>query len=292
MTGLLIATLDGKLHPDDQPLLRADELGALRGDGVFETTLAVEGVPRDLDEHLARLATSAKMLDIDLPAGPEWHPAIDAVLAAWRAAGGDAEMVLRLLGTRGPESTGAPTCWVMGSAVAQDTRRQRSGARIRTLARGFTGSEVADMPWLLPGAKTLSYAINMAAIRHAKSLGDDDVVFIGSDDTVLEGPTATVVLADGDSLVTPPRDGVLDGITVRRLFAAAEAAGWSVAYQPVEPARLLAAEGAYLLSSVRLLTPIVAVDGTERAVGPRSRELSELLGVQWGAGAAPSTTGA
>ncbi len=292
MTGLLIATLDGRLHPDDQPLLRADELGALRGDGVFETTLAVEGVPRDLDEHLARLATSAKMLDIDLPAGPEWHPAIDAVLAAWRAAGGDAEMVLRLLGTRGPESTGAPTCWVMGSAVAQDTRRQRSGARIRTLARGFTGSEVADMPWLLPGAKTLSYAINMAAIRHAKSLGDDDVVFIGSDDTVLEGPTATVVLADGDSLVTPPRDGVLDGITVRRLFAAAEAAGWTAAYQPVEPARLLAAEGAYLLSSVRLLTPIVAVDGTERAVGPRSRELSELLGVQWGAGAAPSTTGA
>jgi 4-amino-4-deoxychorismate lyase len=292
VTGLLIATLDGKLHPADLPLLRADELGALRGDGVFETTLAVDGVPRDLDEHLARLATSAKMLDIDLPDGLQWHPGIDAVLAAWRTAGGAPEMVLRLLGTRGPESTGAPTCWVMGSTVAKETRRQRAGARIRTLARGFTGSEVERMPWLLPGAKTLSYAVNMAAVRHAKSLGDDDVVFIGSDDTVLEGPTATVVLADGDSLVTPPRDGVLDGITVRRLFGAAEAAGWQTSYTTVTPDRLLSAEGAYLLSSVRLLTPIVAVDGTARPVGPRTRELAQLLGVQRDDEAVPSATDA
>lgn len=278
VTETLIATLDGELHPADQPMLRADDLGVLRGDGVFETTLAVDGVPRDLDEHLARLATSAKMLDLELPGAADWDPAVQAVLDAWRAADGDSEMVLRLLGTRGPEHGGAATCWAMGGPVAESVRAQRSGARIRTLARGFTGVEVAEMPWLLPGAKTLSYGINMAALRHAKSLGDDDVVFIGTDGTVLEGPTATVVLADGDALVTPPRAGVLDGITVRRLFGAAENAGWQTSYATVTPDRLLSAEGAYLLSSVRLLTPIVAIDGTSRPVGPRTGELSALLG--------------
>ncbi len=279
MTDLLIATLDGELHPADQPLLRADDLGALRGDGVFETTLAVDGVPRDLDDHLARLATSAKMLDLELPGAADWQPAIEAVLAAWRAAGGESEMVLRLLGTRGPEHGDAPTCWVLGGPVAESTLVQRAGARICTLARGFTGSEVADMPWLLPGAKTLSYGINMAAVRHAKSRGDDDVLFIGNDGTVLEGPTSTLVLADGEQLVSPPREGVLDGITVRRLFAAAENAGWKTSFAPVTPDRLLSAEGAYLLSSVRLLTPIVSVDGTSRAVGPRTDALAALLGV-------------
>ncbi len=275
----MIATLDGALHPADQPLLRADDLGALRGDGVFETTLAVDGVPRDLDDHLARLGTSAKMLDLELPGAAQWHPAIEAVLAAWRAAGGESEMVLRLLGTRGPEYGDAPTCWVMGGSVAESTIVQRAGARVCTLARGFTGSEVADMPWLLPGAKTLSYGINMAAIRHAKSRGDDDVLFIGNDGTVLEGPTSTLMLADGDQLVTPPRDGVLDGITVRRLFGAAENAGWKTGFAPITPDRLLSAEGAYLLSSVRLLTPIVSVNGTSRVVGPRTDVLAALLGV-------------
>lgn len=277
MTDTLLATLDGILHPIDAPLLRADDLGFLRGDGVFETTLALDGVPRDLDEHLERLAISAKLLDFSVPADAEWQIGIDAVLAAWRAAGGAPQMTLRLIATRGPEHGGGPTCLVMGSDIAGAMIGQREGVRIRTLARGFGGAEVAGMPWLLPGAKTLSYAVNMAAIRHAKSLGDDDVVFVGSDGLLLEGPTATVILAEGDTLTTPRRDGVLDSITARRLFAAAEGAGWTTRYADVTPDRLLSAEGAYLVSSVRLLAPMVSVDGTVRPVGPRSAELSALL---------------
>lgn len=289
VTDLIIATLDGALHPADQPLLRPDDVGVLRGDGVFETTLVVDGIPRDLDEHLARLAASAGMIDLQLPAAADWRRGIEAVLDR----GPDtvtapetvpvsemlpvSEMVLRLIATRGPDNGSGPTCYVTGGPLADSIRAQRIGVRIRTLERGFAGSAVAAMPWLLPGAKTLSYAINMAAVRHAQSLGDQDVVFIGTDGAVLEGPTATVVLADGNTLRTPPRDGILDGITVRRLFTAAERAGWSTSYEQIRPDRLLAAEGAYLLSSARLLAPIVGVDGTARAIGPRTAELADLL---------------
>lgn len=277
MTETFIATLDGALHRADEPLLRPDDLGVLRGDGVFETTLAIDGVPRDLPEHLERLAISAKLLDFSVPGEVEWHAAVEAVLRAWAGAGGDREMTLRLMATRGPESGGAPTCLVIGSDVAAATLQQRSGVRIRVLERGFRGADVAAMPWLLPGAKTLSYAVNMAAIRHARALGDDDVMFVGTDGTVLEGPTSTLVLHEGDRLVTPPRDGILDGITVRRLFAAAGAAGWTTAHESITPDRLLSADGAYVASSVRLLSPVVAVDGTPRDAGPRTAELQQLL---------------
>jgi 4-amino-4-deoxychorismate lyase len=276
VTELIVATLDGVLHPADQPLLRPDDVGVLRGDGVFETTLAVDGEPRDLDQHLARLAVSAKMIDLQLPGDADWRIGIDAVLHAWTPLP-DGQMVLRLIATRGPEHADEPSCYVTGAPLSEATRAARDGVRIRTLARGFAGAEIAAMPWLLPGAKTLSYGINMAAMRHAQSLGDHDVVFVGTDGTVLEGPTATVVLADGTTLTTPPRDGILDGITVRRLFAAADNAGWTTRYADVSPDRLLTADGAYLLSSARILAPIVSVDGTARPVGPRTAELAELL---------------
>ena len=65
-----------------------------------------------------------------------------------------------------------------------------------TLARGLPADGAADMPWLLAGAKTLSYALNMAALRHAERHGAGDVIFVSSDGYILEGPRSTVVIAD------------------------------------------------------------------------------------------------
>ena len=113
------------------------------------------------------------------------------------------------------------------AAVAQRT----AGVRTLLLDRGLSGPQVAAAPWLLAGAKTLSYAINMAALRYAVAHDADDVIFVGSDGAILEAPTATVVVANGRALLTPPLDGVLDGITVVRLIRAAQAAGWETAYR-------------------------------------------------------------
>lgn len=258
----IVSRLDGVLVPPTLGLLRPDDLGVLRGDGVFETTLAVGGSPRDLDEHLARMQTSARMIDLALPKPDDWRPAIRRVLSGWT---GGAEMVLRLIATRGPEDGGEPTCYVIGSALAQATAAGRAGIRVLLLERGFHGVDVAAKPWLLVGAKTLSYAVNMAAGRYARSHGADDVIFTDTDGTVLEGPTSTVFVAKGRSLTTPPREGILDGITGRRLLRVAEAAGWSTAVRPLTVDELRSADALYLTSSTRILAPVVAIDGAPRA---------------------------
>lgn len=270
----LIALLDGTLIPAEAPLLRGDDVGVLRGDGVFEATLVVGGRPRDLSEHLARLAVSASMVELELPGPDAWRAGIAAVVGAWR---GGREMALRLTATRGPESGEGPTCFVSGGALAESSIRQRTGLRVRVLARGIVGREVAAAPWLLAGAKTLSYAVNMAAQRYAKADGADDVIFVGTDGAVLEGPTSSVVVANGRTLVTPPPDGILDGITVRRLFGAAEAAGYAIKVDRLTPGDLADADGLWLASSVRLLAPVVAIDGAARPIGPQHAELGRLL---------------
>ena len=59
MAMAVLVTLDGQVHDPSAPLLYADELAAVRGDGAFETLLVRGGVPLKLDAHLARLARSA-----------------------------------------------------------------------------------------------------------------------------------------------------------------------------------------------------------------------------------------
>lgn len=270
---MLVGLLDGRLVSSSSPLLRPDDAGVTRGDGIFETTLVHAGAPRDLEEHLERLVKSAEMTDLTVPDASEWQRGIDAVLGAW--AGDD--MVLRLIATRGPEGQG-PTCYVTGAAVPKTAVRQRtSGVRVLLLDRGFSGPAAAAAPWLLAGAKTLSYAINMAALRYAATHDADDVIFVGSDGAVLEAPTATVVVTRDRTLLTPPLEGVLDGITVARLIRAAQAAGWSTAYQSLTRNDLMAADGVFLASSIRLLTPVTSIDGVARSDAGQTGELLELL---------------
>ena len=79
--------------------------------------------------------------------------------------------------------------------------------RVLLLDRGFSAAEAEAAPWLLAGAKTLSYGVNMAALRYAAEHDADDVIFVGSDGAVLEAPTASVVVARGRTLLTPPSAG-------------------------------------------------------------------------------------
>ena len=271
----IVTLLDGSLVDAEAPLLRPDDLGVLRGEGVFETTLVVDSVPRDLDEHLVRLAVSAEMTGMVVPGPDSWRRAVDALTRSWS---GSRQMVMRLVATRGPESATQPVCYVLGCALSPVSAGQRTvGVRVLLLDRGFTAQAAEAAPWLLAGAKTLSYGVNMAALRYASANNADDVIFVGSDGAVLEAPTASVVVASDRTLITPPPAGILDGITVRRLFKAAADAGWATRTSVLTSDRLLAADGVWLASSARLLAPVIAVDGNVRSNAGLTAELAALL---------------
>jgi len=273
----LAALLDGTLLSPGAPLLRPDDLGVLRGEGVFETTLVIDGEPRDLDEHLLRLAVSAELTGLVLPAPVHWRRGAHALVRAWTGA---RQMVLRLVATRGPESATEPVCYVLGAAISPRTVRQRTdGVRVLLLDRGFSAAEATAAPWLLAGAKTLSYGVNMAALRYAAEHDADDVIFVGSDGAVLEAPTATVVIARDRTLLTPPPAGILEGITVHRLLQTAARAGWRTELAAMAGSDLAAADGVWLVSSARLLAPVIAIDGAPRSDGGLTAELAELLDV-------------
>ncbi len=275
--GSTVALLDGTLVESSEPLLRPDDLGVLRGEGVFETILVVNGEPRDLDDHLVRLAVSAEMTGLVVPAPERWRRGVRAVIEAWT---GGRQMVLRLIASRGPEHVREPVCYVLGAELPVSSARQRvTGVRVLLLDRGFTVEAATSAPWLLAGAKTLSYGVNMAALRYAREQGADDVIFLASDGTVLEAPTASVVVARGRILTTPPDEGILAGITVRRLFRAAAAAGWQVRTEPLTAAELHSADGVWLASSARLIAPVVAIGGRPRSNGTLTAELADLLDV-------------
>ncbi|RSN36551.1 aminodeoxychorismate lyase [Amycolatopsis sp. WAC 04169] len=258
----VLAFLDGTLADPEAAHLRVDDLGLLRGDGVFETILVVDGRPRELRPHLERLARSAAMLDLPEPDLAAWERAAQVVIDNWS---GPAEIALKLVYTRGidgdPEAK--PFGFALGVEIDEKVQRARvEGVAAITLERGIEPDLAERAPWLLLGAKSISYGVNMAALREAGRRGASDVIFTAADGTVFEGPTSTVVLAKEKTLYTPPAIiGILPGTTQAALFRGAERAGWSVKVEPLNVSDLTEGEGLFLASSVRKLTRVHTLDG-------------------------------
>jgi 4-amino-4-deoxychorismate lyase len=281
----VVVTLDGELHPPDTPLLFADDVAAVRGDGVFETLLVRDGGACLVEAHLGRLSHSAKLMDLPEPNLPGWRRAIDLAARTWAARTAD-EGAMRLVYSRGRECGLMPTAYVTVNLVADRVAAvRRDGLAAVTLSRGMPAAGLDAMPWLLAGAKTLSYAINMAALRHAARQGAGDVIFVSSDGYVLEGPRSTVVIAADSKegagtftlLTPPPWYPILRGTTQQALFGVARTKGYDCDYLALRVADLLAAQGIWLVSSMTLAARVHTLDGRELPSAPMAAEFAELV---------------
>jgi 4-amino-4-deoxychorismate lyase len=260
-----VLLLDGLQRVDaTTPVLRADDLGVLRGESVFETVRIAAGRPAFLAAHLHRLAGSAARLDIALP--PGWDDLAHA------ACDGQDDGVLRLVCTKGPPPLGFA---VVTDVPAESVRAREHGVRVITLTLGVTADQRATAPWLLGGVKSTSYAVNMATQRHAHTLGADDAIWLSSDGEVLEAPTANVAIVSHGTLVTPPSTvGILAGTTTQAVLGLAQV---PTAVRRIAVEELRSADEVMLLSSIRGVAPVTALDGRELGIGPVAKDLRDAF---------------
>lgn len=288
MTDRIVAVLGRGVVPADTPIMYADDLGALRGDGIFEAVHVRSGQPWLIDAHLSRMARSAARLGLALPDRAALAELAGQALAAWdeaaqneAAQNRDGESVLRLICTRGRETTKQPTVFAMVTPVGPaQLRARRDGVAVLTATLGYPVAARASAPWLLGGAKTLSYAVNMASLRWAEEHEADDVLWVSADGYALEAPTATLVWLDGGTLwtVPPEETGILAGTTAGHLLDRAGELGLGSGERLVRPADLVAAQGVWLISSIRGPAEVRSLDGVARKPAAETTAIRDLLG--------------
>lgn len=249
------------------PQLPVTDLAAHRGDGIFETVLVRvnpdtrEATVVSRERHFARFHSSASALDLPEPDRKLWRQAVDRLIAEAIAANpGTTEFAVRYTLSRGGD---APRGWAFTVPIEDAIVTARAeGVSAVSVDRGYDAYVGRRAPWLLLGAKTLSYAVNQAALRYAKAQGADEALFISRDGVVLEGPTANIVIRRGDHLLTPdPAAGLLAGTTQRLLFDHAGRLELKADYADLSVDDVLSADGAWLVSSVRTAVTLRALDG-------------------------------
>ena len=252
-----------------EPVIRADDEGLLRGRAAFETLRVYGGRPFRLEAHLERLAASSMSIGLPAVARQELEELVSLVLE--RAAADDT--ALRLVWTGGP-ADGSPTGLALLSEIPAWIEELRpQGAR----AVSLLGIRAA-VPWLLPGVKSTSYAVNMAAEAEAKRRGAEEAIFVDADDIVLEGTVTNIWWRRDDTLYTPSLDlGILAGVTRATLLDLASSSGYRVQEDAFPLDDVLGADEAFTSSSVREIMPVVEIDGRRLGRGPAADTLQRAL---------------
>lgn len=225
-----------------------------RGEGVFETLLAVGGRPIELDAHLARLATSLRAL-FDAEPGAE---AREMIVEAARGLG-----LGRLRLTAAPKPGGGIALGVRGGSinVSQLFPPAARAPALQSLA--------------VPGGLGAHKWADRRLLERAEAPGAPLPLLLDDDGTVLEVSRANVFAARGGVLTTPAADGrILPGITRALAMEIARDAGIALREAHLAHETLLEADEVFLSGAVRGIEPVGSIDGVELQPGG---EITQLL---------------
>ncbi len=263
--------------------------GPFDASGCFETCRVERGRVLRLEEHLSRLAASAKTLGM---------PALDGRAAraeAAQAARGIEDGYIRIAALRQPEASddsravSAPSSgighWVphkerprllvhRHAGVPYPARWKREGIAVRTVPTRWPPGETAV------GQAKVSERLS-GVLARAEAPESAEVLRIGPHGYLTEGTVSNLFLVMGGILVTPPAWlGILEGVTRARVLREARRMRVPAEEVPVTRHDLFNAEEAFLTNVLMPILPLREVDGRRIGAsvpGPVTRRLMRAL---------------
>lgn len=254
--------IDGHIVEGSEARVPVTDHGFLYGDGVFEGLRVYARRVFRLEQHLARLAVSARAVGLEIPGGLD--RAREIILATTRAFDAD-EAYVRFIVSRGEGELGVDptTCPEPRIVCIVDRIRLYPAEK---LARGLdlvTSSWRRPPPDVLdPRVKSLNYLNNALAKLEAKRRGADEALLLNAAGHVAEASVANVFAVCRGVLATPPAtDGALEGITRRAILELAAADGIETAERTLGRFDLLGAEEVFLTGTGARLVSVRSLDG-------------------------------
>jgi branched-chain amino acid aminotransferase len=275
LDGTLVAAADARVNVLAHGLQRgclAFDVGALR-EGPDGRRLLFRA-----PEHIARFLRSAELVGLSVE-----HDAgslLAATLETARASGAASGLVRWSAFVASPEPDVVPRPTARTStaiAVIATDDSARPAARVvvpRDVRKA--GPEVLPPQVKAAGA----YLPTMLAKRRALAEGYDEVVLLDREGRIAEAPTANAFAVIGGTLLTPPLERVLAGITRDSVLAVARAEGIATREAHLTPEEFEAADEAFLTATSLPVLAIATIGGhalRAGAPGPVTRRIRRAI---------------
>ena len=263
--------VNGDFVPAGDAALPLNDLGIVRGYGIFDLWRTYNRAHFHMTDHLTRLRSSAAQLALDVP----WSDSeLTALIQATHDRNNFDNAVIRVIVTGGPAPDfmtpqGTPSLVIMVTpAPAYVPELYNNGVKVTT----------TEMIRERPTVKSLNYIGAIMAVEEAKKAGAVEAIYRTADGYLTEGTRANLFIFKGQQLITPEVD-VLPGIT-RKVVMDLAAEEFQVVERPLHLSEVATADEAFITSSTKEVLPVVQVDELvigAGAPGVNSRRLLQIF---------------
>lgn len=265
----LVWYVNGKFVAAQEAGVPLNDLGFVRGYGVFDFLRTYGRAPFRLDAHLQRLATSAAQIDLPLPMPIDEIKQLVYETLARNPERSDVSIKVVVTGGYSPGGLmpdGESSLMIM---IAQMTP-------VKPELREAGGTLVSvDYERFMPGVKSLNYITAIRALKKARAAGAVEALYRTQDDHVTECTTSNFFALRDGVLITSDED-ILAGVTRAAALDAAEDL-LPIEYRRLAYDELATVDEAFITSTTKEILPIVQVDDVRIGSGAPGLQTQRLV---------------
>lgn len=263
---------NGKIVPANCALIHPDDLGVLRGYGVFDVLKTVNGKIFLFDKHFKRLSDSANYLGVELPAKKSEIEAIIKKLISKNKINGSKQASIRIVLTGGRSADAMhfdcekPTFYILVSEFKPlKPELFKNGIKLATVDHSRDAAEI----------KTTNYVEAVRAINERQKKEKFFEILYVSGGVVLEASTSNFFVFIGDKLVAP-KDNILKGIT-RNLVIKLAQKEFEVEERELKMEELNSATESFIAATNKDIVPVIQIDGKKIGSGKPGKNTKRLM---------------
>jgi branched-chain amino acid aminotransferase len=273
--------LNDKFVDRKEAVVSVFDHGYLYGDGIYETLRAYAGRIFMLQQHLARLRRSGRLIGLDLPIPEKDWPAL---LSEAISRNGLTDAYLRITISRGEGEIGLdpalcprPTVVILAKPFAPyPPHLFQDGVSLAILQVRRNLSTA-----LSPQIKSLNFLNNILAKQEATRARAFDGIMLNAEGHLTECSISNLFFVRGGRLCTPSVEcGILDGITREVVLLLARENGVPIEEGRYKAEALQQAEECFLTNTTMEIMPVREIDsmpvGSGRP-GPLTLKLRDLF---------------
>ncbi len=258
-----IFSVNGEIRSLSEAQIPAEKIETMYGFGVYETMKVRNGVLYFVDNHVDRLFHSASCIDLE-------HSFTQKQVVSF---------IHSLLEELSEESLNLKML-LMGNLAPQEATLYLFPLAPYFPKRNWYRDGVSVCSFIyerwMPQSKSLNMLPSYYYFTQAKKEGHYDALFVDNNLHIREGTRTNFYVMKGKKIYSPPKDEVLEGVTMMTLERAIQQSDFSIQYRKIPYTSLYKYDGAFLSSTSTKIIPISHIDGRQMPISEDLRELLEL----------------